>query len=261
MSEEIEFQYNTRWCGRRVDDRASAAALLQDIQNDNLELNEEIDPFGGDDENDESWAWVPGDASDIEDDFVIEANELDDSDEDEEMQVFKSQNTASNFYYGKDGTVWCKDEPSSNNRIRQHNVMNFRGGPKLQTSVPIEVFKKFFTENISYIIITETNRYARNDTQKWNEQHPSAKPRVWADLTSTELDAFIGLLLAIGVSHNNMQISSALWRSDALPIFRAAMPHKRFIALTRYIRFDDNRTREFRQQTDKQLLFGIYGTF
>ncbi|XP_055918320.1 piggyBac transposable element-derived protein 3-like [Eupeodes corollae] len=71
------------------------------------------------------------------------------------------------------------------------------------------------------------------------------------DLTSTELDAFIGILLAGGVSHNNMQDSSVLWRSDALPIFRAAMSYKRFLALSRYIRFDDGRTREFRQRSDK----------
>lgn len=129
--------------------------------------------------------------------------------------------------------------------------MRFRSGPKENNSIPIEVFKKFFTPNISFIIITETNRYAKETIRKWNEKNPTKKSRVWEDLTSTELDAFIGILLAAGVTHNNMQNSSVLWQSDALPLFRAAMSHKRFLALTRYIRFDDGRTREFRQTLDK----------
>lgn len=45
-------------------------------------------------------------------------------------------------------------------------------------------------------------------------------------------------------------ISFVLWHTDGLPIFRAAMSHKRFLALTRYIRFDDARRRECRQRTD-----------
>lgn len=57
--------------------------------------------------------------------------------------------------------------------------------------------------------------------------------------------------MVAGVSHNNMQESTLLWRSDGLPIFRAAMSHKRFVALSRYIRFDNGRTRAFRQRTDK----------
>lgn len=52
-------------------------------------------------------------------------------------------------------------------------------------------------------------------------------------------------------SHNNTQKAKVLWRPDNLPIFRAAMSYHRFIALTRYIRFDDGRTRERRLRDDK----------
>ena len=91
----------------------------------------------------------------------------------------------------------------------------------------------------------------KDAVQKWNGKNSNSKPRVWNDLTSTELDVFIGILLAMGLPHNNMQDSKVLWRSNALPIFRAAMSHRRFLALSRYIRFDDSRTREFRQRSDK----------
>jgi hypothetical protein len=251
MSDEIEYRYNTRSRGRDNQEELRVA-LLRDISSENTEVEEEVEPWIDDEETD----WLPEeDASDIDDDYVIEPNELensDDSDDGEataESQAPEGENDS--CFYGKDGTVWQKKEPPSTIRIRQHNVMRFRAGPKVQTSIPIEVFKRFFTENISFVIINETNRHARQVTQEWNEKHPTSKQREWSDLTSTELDAFIGILLAMGVSHNNMQKASVLWHTDSLPIFRAAMSYNRFIVLTKYIRFDDSRTRAFRQQTDK----------
>lgn len=191
---------------------------------------------------------------------MIEPNELNDSDDDEEQDideaeemVERQQSANGDCLYGKDGTKWKKDEPAAG-RMRQHyqhNILHFRAGPKQQNSVSIEVFKRFFTPNISFIIITETNRYAKNTIQKSNVENPDSGQRVWIDLTSTELEAFIGILLTAGVSHNNMEDAEVLWRTDSLPIFRAAMSYRRFLALSRYIRFDDGRTREFRQRTDK----------
>lgn len=252
MGDEVEFIYNTHLLRRSSDTNTRlAAALTNDIKRESNESEpDEIDPLA-DDEDEQGIDYVPeDDASDIGEEFVIEANEILDSDEEEEdeneMHV-ENQSENVEYFYGKDGTKWNKDEPTDVGRLRKR----FRGGPKQQNSIPIEVFKKMFTSNISFIIITETNRYASDAILKWNSENPNSKPRVWKELTSTELDAFIGLLLVAGVSHNNMQNSSVLWRSDGLPIFRAAMSYRRFLALSRYIRFDDGRTRAFRQQTDK----------
>lgn len=261
MGDAVEFVYNTRLRSRSlsVDFYSRPTnALVIDMQQDNPDQDEEaeaIDQFDDGDHGDADY--VPNeDASDIEEDVIIEPNEIFDSDEEivdetEEVAEVNVADRDDGFFYGKDGTKWSKNEPSTATRVRQHNIMRFRSGPRQQNSIPMEVFKKFFTPNISFIIITETNRHGRESTRKWNEDNPDSKPRIWNNLTSTELDAFIGILLAAGVSHNNMQISEVLWRSDALPIFRAAMSYRRFKQLSRYIRFDDSRTREFRQQSDK----------
>ena len=140
-------------------------------------------------------------------------NPLFDSDEEHGvggMQAAQPQSAIDSCFHGKDGTKWNKDEPTAAVRVRQHNIMRFQAGPKQQNSIPIEVFKKFLTPNISFIIINETNRYAKNAVQKWNGKNSNSKPRVWNDLTSTELDAFIGILLAMGLNHNNMQDSKVL---------------------------------------------------
>lgn len=248
MNEEIEFLYNTRSRTRSLDpnhQRKLAAAFSRDIEDD-IEVDEE-NPFDDSDDGD----YCPDDdASDVESELVVEPGEFIESEE-ENDQEGKPQATSNEFYIGKDGTKWAKAEPLSTGRLPQHNVMHFRAGPKERSSSPLDVFKKFLSTNISFIIITETNRNAQNAVQKWNSSHPDRTPRVWNDLTQIELDAYIGLLIAAGASHNNMQKTEFLWRTDNLPIFRAAMSHKRFAALTRYIRFDDSRTRTFRQQTDK----------
>ncbi|XP_025415575.1 piggyBac transposable element-derived protein 4-like [Sipha flava] len=235
-----------------------ATALVNDIERErNVEESEEIDEIelfpADDDDCDVDYVPNEDDASDIENEVIIEPNDLVDSDE--EFTESETQNlctsTSEECFYGKDGTKWEKNEPNTGVRIRQHNVMRFRSGPKERNSVPIEVFKKFFTPDIAFIIITETNRYGKDSIQKWNASNPGRKKKVWKDVTESELDAFIGILLAAGVSHNNTQKSEVLWRTDGLPIFRAAMSHKRFLLLTRYIRFDDGRTRPFRLQSDK----------
>lgn len=54
------------------------------------------------------------------------------------------------------------------------------------------------------------------------------------------------ILLAMRGSHNNMQNALVLWRTDILPIYSRPQFLCRFMSLTRYIRFDDGRTRSFR---------------
>lgn len=256
MSDEVEFVYNTRFRRQSLDAEYQsrlAAALVRDIRRQSEEEEEEIVDDGAfqNDEDDGDIDFVLGeDASDIEDEIIIEANEIMDSDENDTPYVENREESEQNFF-GRDGTIWRKAEPPRVGRLPAHNIMRFRAGPKEQNAIPVEVFKKFFSPNIAFIIVTETNRYAKKVYRKWNEENPGKTTREWIDLTITELEAFIGILLAAGVSHNNMQNSVVLWQTDALPIFRAAMSHKRFRALTRYIRFDDGRTRAFRQQIDK----------
>lgn len=251
--DNIEFVYNTRLRRENLDvdfQSRLASAFLLDIRRDNID-DDDRDSHDVDD-TEEDFV-LEYDASDAEEDFVIEPNGLSDSDsddDDDDDDEGAQREVDQNFFYGKDGTQWSK-EPPAGSRIRQHNIMQFRSGPRHQTSVPIEVFKLFFSPNIMFIIISETNRHAKAAFEKWNSENPTKTKKVWKDFTSAELDAFIGIVLAAGASHNNMQELDVLWKADALPIFRAAMSSKRFKQLRQFIRFDDSRTREFRQRTDK----------
>ncbi|KAL4143109.1 hypothetical protein QTP88_005476 [Uroleucon formosanum] len=179
-----------------------AAALVNDIERErNVEESEEIDEIesfpADDDDCDVDYVPNEDDASDTENEVVIEPNDLFDSDE--EFTESETQNlctsTSEEFFYGKDGTKWEKNEPNTGVRIRQHNVMRFKSGPKERNSVPVEIQYK----NEMRLIQVK-------------------KKKIWKDVTESELDAFIGILLAAGVSHNNTQKSEVLmayrWPTD-----------------------------------------------
>lgn len=258
MENRVDYVYDTRLRRQSLDtefhSRLAAAFTNPSEDSFHEEDSDEESAFDLGDVEDDDFL-IENEASDVESDLVIETGETFDSDSDDDegeddSTTEEEVSRSDDCYYGKDGTEWKKDEPSST-RIRHHNIMRHRGGPKSNTTVPIEVFKQFFTPNISFIIITETNRAGSEAAAKYNAEYPNRKPKVWKELISTELDAYIGILLASGVSHNNLQKSRVLWAMDALPIFRAAMSFSRFCILNKYVRFDNNRSRAFRQQTDK----------
>jgi len=75
-------------------------------------------------------------------------------------------------------------------------------------------------------------------------------------LTLDELEAYIGLLYARGVSGAKNISVLDLWSKDwGLPICKSTMSRNRFLEITRFIRFDVKSTRSTRLQTDKFALF------
>ena len=80
MGDEVEFVYNTRSRCRSLNDTdfhtRLAAALLNDKQHGNADQDEEVDSFGINDD-DGDMDYVPDeDASDIENELVIQPNEI-----------------------------------------------------------------------------------------------------------------------------------------------------------------------------------------
>lgn len=74
---------------------------------------------------------------------------------------------------------------------------------------------------------------------------------IWEDVSEEELNTFYGILIAIGSHNASNQKLEALWQKNAFPLYRAAMSAKRFKIFLRFIRFDQQNTREQRSLTDK----------
>ncbi|XP_073510776.1 uncharacterized protein [Phyllobates terribilis] len=75
-------------------------------------------------------------------------------------------------------------------------------------------------------------------------------------LSDEELDAFIAIFYARGISGTNRYSISSIWCNDwGIPFCKATMSRDRFVEIMRFLRFDEKSTRSERLQTDKFALF------
>lgn len=213
--------------------------------------------FGGDSEDEMTTESVLGEQeySDI-DDFdgseEIEFEESSDSEVENEDLPAATVNGRNDEFIAKDETVWNKNPPAIC-RIRKHNILREKGGTHQSTKslTIVEMFKLFFTAEMAEIIIRETNRKAATVFETYSQKFPEKPRKIWKAITSEELDAFLGVVIAAGVHHSNNEHVSEMWKSEALPIYRAALSKDRFQTILRFIRFDDCQTREERRTHDK----------
>ena len=73
----------------------------------------------------------------------------------------------------------------------------------------------------------------------------------WNDIDITDLKAFIGCFVFIGVFHSNHENYDELWSTEfGQPWLRAIVSLIKFKLILKCIRFDDTQTREDRKTTD-----------
>lgn len=100
------------------------------------------------------------------------------------------------------------------------------------------------------MIVRYTNKKAQKVFDAYNEKNPDSQ-RSWKPVTSQEIHAYIGILIASGVNNSNTDHTSEMWKSTSYPLYRASMGINRFRYIWRFIRFDDVSTRQARSQNDK----------
>lgn len=110
---------------------------------------------------------------------------------------------------------------------------------------------EIFDSNIQTLICRYTNKKADDVFLAWNAAHPDKPPRQWTKITQTEFLAYCGILLVMGSFRSNFERVGDLWNTNSFPLYRATMSLNRFKAITRFIRFDNSDTRDFRLTTDK----------
>ena len=96
--------------------------------------------------------------------------------------------------------------------------------------VLLSFFSKFFTEEVIHLLVEQTNFYAK---QK-KSQH-------WEDTTESELTAFLGMLIAMGI--HGLPSFRMFWSID--PLFRVQpvadiMTRQRFMKLVGNLHIYDN---------------------
>ena len=167
---------------------------------------------------------IDEDASDIEmEDHPDEEWPIDDDEDDQEVN-------------------W-QEQPIQWTKTPERNILKKREGLtsySKNANTHLEAFKLFISENISNVILTHTNHRANEDN--------------FDQVDEVEFDAFIGLLIGMGVTKQATTDIRKLWSPDYLgfmPLYAATISRNRFAEIFRKIRFDDKATREQRRQESK----------
>ena len=100
----------------------------------------------------------------------------------------------------------CLSDHSNNNNIRPLHTFNATPGvvPSMSGRAPVDFFRLLFCDEVIDLILTESKRYADQYLAREVEhltQHPHARAQDWkkAPLTRKELEAFISIVLTMGI--------------------------------------------------------------
>ncbi|XP_055918701.1 uncharacterized protein LOC129950807 [Eupeodes corollae] len=141
------------------------------------------------------------------------------------------------------------------NRDRNERLIHGGGTCSKTFSSKADCFKSLVTPAIVENIVLETNRKAK---RVYEENRLSNEPKVmrrWYDTTEDEIFAYIAILLYAGAEKAYGVEAKDLFHESNMAFYRAVMSLERFEQISRFIRFDDGRSRTFRLQSDKLAAF------
>lgn len=111
-----------------------------------------------------------------------------------------------------------------------------------------DIFDEFMTDNIKNEILRNSNKKGKKADDIAIQKE---KPREFKLISMEELDAFIGILLVMGINGASDDPLSTLWGNHSHLLYKASLSRYRFQQILRVIRFDNAFTRSARKKTDK----------
>jgi len=110
-----------------------------------------------------------------------------------------------------------------------------------ESLTPLDCLSLFFDDKFYTILVTETNRYAKQHREN-NEQLPKySRAQKWKDVTIEEMKEFLGLYFLTGVIRKPEL--NQYWSQNPLiktSFFNENMPRNRFQTILQFLHFNDN---------------------
>nr|XP_022911901.1 piggyBac transposable element-derived protein 4-like [Onthophagus taurus] len=183
----------------------------------------------------------------IEPNYFDSASEENISDDEENIKTY-----AKDFYVGRDNvSTWMKTKHAKSEETKTMDITKEIPGPTycVKNLSELELFQKIIDISMLEDIVTHTNTYI----ESLRSNHDYARSRDIKDTNTIELMAYLGLLFLLGLKKSNFANVKEIWSNDGtgIEITRAAMSYKRFLFLTRCLRFDNKATRDDRRKLDK----------
>lgn len=106
-----------------------------------------------------------------------------------------------------------------------------------------DAFMRIFPMSIVGQIALETNRKAKRTFAKNQRKGRPTNDIPWKDTDPDEIYAYIAILLYSGAEKANTVQAKDLFHQSNMPFYRAVMSLERFEQLSRFLCFDDKKTR------------------
>lgn len=191
--------------------------------------------------------------NDVDNDFAIvsghdtesENSESNDDESDNEVSNEQEKNTN---YFGKNSFKWSVNEvvPLRGRTLRHNIVLQLPGLKQVCRSLgnsarPKDVWNLLFSEDMVGHLVQWTNVKIQSYRQKFKREGRSEI----ADTDSTEIRAFMGMLIYSAVFNSNHESIRTIFATDGTgrDIFRCVMSKDRFAVLLSCLRFDNSETR------------------
>lgn len=105
---------------------------------------------------------------------------------------------------------------------------------------PIDVYKNFISDDIIYIMVEETNRYA-DQYFDLNRVKPNARAQKWFDTDFNEMHKFIGIIMIMGiVKYPELRMYWSTGAINGQDIIRKTMSRDRFFIILKFWHFENN---------------------
>ena len=130
-------------------------------------------------------------------------------------------------------------------------------GPRIpvdSTHTALDLFSRYFTDDIWDLLVTETNRYAASIRSQNTHTHP----RPWYDVTMEEMKAFIGVVMLMGICR--LPTIEMYWSANhplITPGISNTMPRIRFEQILRFLHLNDNAQQVSHGQPGYDPLFKV----
>lgn len=176
--------------------------------------------------------------------------------EEEELEAAIDPNRGQKYTAQGKGckTVWwsmaSEDEIERTDRMKLNRMQSF-AYCKEHFDDNKKAFMRIFPPNIVGQIVIETNRKAKRAYEENHRSNSPKKMRYWKETDIDEIYAYIAILLYAGAEKSHSVHCKDLFHKSNMPFYRAVMSLERFQQLTRFLRFDDSRTRMVRLREDK----------
>ena len=143
----------------------------------------------------------------------------------------------------EESVLW---RPINNSSSHRHKYTDTSFGVQASTtlnsdSLPVQIFLKFFTNDLVELIANETNLYQAKVKQNlisYQKLKPKSRIHKWTDVSEDDIYSFISLIILMGIIRKpTIEMYWSTTEMLSTPFFGKCMSQNRFSSILRFLHF------------------------